>query len=61
MDHTFAEIVDYLIAHRAWIDELSVRQVVVFDDATPVPNIVAGMTSGSTLPTELTEKHISNG
>lgn len=54
LDYSFAEVVSYLIADRAWIDNLSVRQVVVFDDATPTPNVVAGMTSGNILPTEIT-------
>jgi hypothetical protein len=60
LDYSFAEVVSYLIADTAWIDNLSVRQVVVFDNATPKPNVVAGMTSGNVVPTELTEKSISN-
>jgi hypothetical protein len=60
LDYTFTEVVNHLIADTAWIDNLSVRQVVVFDNATPKPNVVAGMTSGNVVPTELTEKSISN-
>lgn len=48
LDYSFGEVVSYLIADRAFIDNLASKQVIITDDNN---NVVAGMTSGSRIPT----------
>lgn len=48
LDYSFSEVVSYLIADRAFIESLSVNQLVVLNKNEN--EVVAGMTSGSRLP-----------
>jgi len=48
LDYSFGEVVSYLIADRAFIDNLASKQVIITDDNN---RVVAGMTSGSRIPT----------
>ena len=48
LDYSFAEVVSYLIANEAFINALSVNQLVVLNNSENA--VVGGMTSGSTLP-----------
>ena len=48
LDYSFAEVVSYLIANEAFINSLSVNQLVVLNNSENA--VVGGMTSGSTLP-----------
>jgi hypothetical protein len=54
LDYSFGEVFSYLIADRALIDSLSIRQVALLDNSD---HVVGGMTSGEILPADAKNLH----